>query len=152
MVNGGKVFDDVSVETVAVATYPSVTLIQRPMSPSSHPAGVTGVDKARFPDRLNDVAQSVVHHSVAEWCRTDQTTLWLIDIKVVVRARVIGLVTQFSLELQQVSLHIKLKGGYLDSAPFAPASLAVREVEVFEGIDLRIKVFVGLYGSLHSLK
>ena len=101
--------------------------------------------EAPLEDGLDDVAQDVVHHPVAEGAASlpsyiegrggDEAGLALLDGEVVVGSRTMGLGAQLLVQPPQIGLQVQLEGDHaILLALAAPASLAEGLVEVLEGL------------------
>jgi len=75
-----------------ILTRPGLALIQRLVCAFADAAGKAGEDEEEFPDRLNDLAQCVMHYPIPERRGAHQTPLGLVHVKVVVGAGPVGLV------------------------------------------------------------
>jgi hypothetical protein len=138
MIDRREIFDHIPVESVAVPAHPGVTLIQRLVRALAHAAGKIRVDETRLPDRLDDLAQCVVHHPVAKRRRADQPPLGLADVETVIVAGAVGPIPQLVLQRQQIALHIELERGHRRPVALALAGGAKGPVEVLKVVDLGI--------------
>ena len=70
MIDGGKVLSDVTLEYIRILARKMLRTCDRLMLPFAGPVRIQIVNKAAFKDRLDQVAQRMVDHPVAEWgCR-----------------------------------------------------------------------------------
>jgi hypothetical protein len=90
MVERRKVLHDVAPQHVAKAPRPGLQLIDGAVRPLAGPVGVAVREETGLEERLNDIAQCVVHDSVAEWCGADASQLRLANEKVDIGARPVG--------------------------------------------------------------
>ena len=74
--------------------------VYRPMCPLAHSVGKAIGDKAAFKVRFNDVAQCMMHHSVAERRGTNQAAFWLADGKMVVLSGPVSASSEIGLQIQ----------------------------------------------------
>jgi len=97
VIDGRKIFDDVPMKGIRILAYPGLAPVQRLVNAFTYPAGVAVMDKTRFPDRLDHLAQGMVHDPVAKWRGAHQAALGFEDIEIVVAAGLVGVRLQFFL-------------------------------------------------------
>jgi len=85
--------------------------VERAVRALADTVGVAVGDELRVEQRLDHIAERVVHHAVAEWCRADLAPLGLVDEEVAIRAGSIGLRLQLALQRDQAVGDLMLEGG-----------------------------------------
>ena len=101
MIQRGEVLDDIHAQHVAIAPGELLQPVDGPVRAFADPVGVAVGDEARLEQRLDDVAQRMVHHPIAKGRGADLAAFRLVDGKVGVRAGAVGLGAQLGLELDQ---------------------------------------------------
>ena len=91
MINRRKELDDVALQDVAIFTRELLGAVERGVRPFAAAIGVGIENKCAFKDRLDDVAERVMHDAVAKWRGADESSLAVVQAKVGVRARDVGL-------------------------------------------------------------
>jgi hypothetical protein len=84
----------------------------RPMCAFADAVGVAVPDESSLELRLNHVAQCVVHDAIAKRRGADFAPLWLVDEKVMVAARAIGLSSQLVLQRDQAIGELMFERSY----------------------------------------
>ena len=79
MVDAGKELAHIALQDVAVAAGILLAAIQGAVRAFADPVGVAVVDEAALKERLDHVAQGVVHDPVAKGRGADQPPLGLVD-------------------------------------------------------------------------
>ena len=95
VVDGGKELPHIALEDVPVPARICLRPIQRPVRAFSDAIGVAVMDKAPLKDRLDGIAQRVMHHPVAKGRRRDQPPLRCVDGETAVRPGPVSLADQF---------------------------------------------------------
>ena len=77
----GKNWTHVALQHIAEAAGELLAAVQGAVGALAHPVGIAVVDEAALEDRLDDVAQGMVHHPVAKGRGADQPPLGLVDVE-----------------------------------------------------------------------
>ena len=111
-------------------------------------AGVGIVDERRLEDRLDDVADGVMHNPVAEGGGGDGAGLRVVNPERAVRAGLPTSFPQLLLQPKQVLLPVQLEGRHVRLRPFALARFVVGAHEVVPVVNARAEVLVTFHPSL----
>ncbi len=100
---------DVHTQHISITACIRLELVKCPVGALSHPVGIAVRVEKRLEKRFDDIAQCVVDHAVPKRRRTNNATLGLVDDKMPVRAGVIGILLQLSLQSQQAIRYLELE-------------------------------------------
>ena len=109
-------------------------------------AGVRVVDEAPFKDRLDHIAQGMVHHSVAVRRRADQAPFGVEHEEVLIGPVQVSAVQKAFLDGEQFFFQVEIEKRCAFLEPLAELRLARRAQEVFEGSNPIKQVSVGFHG------
>ena len=91
---------DMPVQHIAIAARKTLAAVQRPVAAFSHSIGIGMGYEAALEERLDEIAQRVVDHPVAEGRGRDQPAFGFVDIKTGIGTGMIRKGFKFNLELK----------------------------------------------------
>ena len=142
MIDAGEKLPQVALQHRGVAARQLLHTLQGAVRALAEASGVGVSDEGTLEDRLDEVAQGMVHHAVAERCGGDEAALGFVDEEVRVGAWTIRVGAQGVLERQQVFFQTVFKGGHACLVALAAAGALVGEEEVVPGGQLGVSVQV----------
>ena len=107
------------------------------MRPHSYATGEGKGREARFEDRLQNLRQRVMDHSVPERSRRNQTRLRIEQLERPVGAGRIATLQELLLNLQQIPFEIEKKSGHIRPAAFTRGRSVGRPCQIPEAGQLR---------------
>jgi hypothetical protein len=131
VIDGGKVEADIGLEHPAVLAAGPGKAAQGAVGAVALAVGIAGGAEAPLQGQSDHGDQGVVHHPIAEGCRTHQAGLGLTDGELAIGARGIGEALQLVLQPEQLGFKVGREGQHLRPVALALGSLAkaARRVE-----------------------
>ena len=127
-----KVFLDVALEHIPIFAGELGIAADRCVGSLSLAAGVGVVDEAPFKDRLDHVAQGMVHYAITVGRSTDQAPFRVEYEEVMIRPVPVGAVPKALLDGEKLFFKVEVKKGGAGLEPLAELRFARRAEEVFE--------------------
>ena len=87
MIDRREMFDNIEPKDIAVLAAPPLELIYRPMGPFLFAIGVAVWVEAGLKERLDHIAEGMMHNPISEGGCADESSFRLFDLKVGIRSR-----------------------------------------------------------------
>lgn len=110
--------------------------VERAMRALTDAIRVRVKDEAALEDRLDEVAQGVVHDTIAKRRGADEPAFGFVDVKAFVGPGAIGLGAQLVLQFKKMVFQTMLECGDIRQAAFATTGFLISEKEVVPGGEL----------------
>jgi len=111
------------------------------VSTLADPAGKGILDELPVEQWINNPIYRPLNHSVAKRQGHYQTFLGFVDIEFAISAHSVLVPDQLILQLNQITLQIGAESQHLIPVALILSRLAVRQIQIFKVIDLRIQIF-----------
>ena len=125
VINAGEELAHIALQDIGKAPRQRLCAVQGAMGTLAEAIGIGVGDKTAFKDRLDEVAERMVHDTVTKGRGGDEASFGFVDVKVGIRARTISAVAQARLQGEQMVFETVLKGRHRWPIALAFAGTAI---------------------------
>jgi hypothetical protein len=137
-IEAGEELPDVTLQEVPVAAGKTLGTVQGAVGALANPVGIGVWDEQPLEDRLDQIAQSMVHHPIAEGGGRDQAPLGLVNVEAGILPRLVGKRAQLLLQLDELIFQAIFESRHVGVAALAFTGAPVGQQEIVPGTQLCI--------------
>ncbi len=136
MVNTRKELTDIELQNIRVTAGKRLTTVDSPMRAFANTIGIGVRNKTKLENRLYDITQCMMNHPISERSCADQTSFRIMNVKISVGARLIGLVLELRLQHEKIFFQPVFKRSHSRFAALAFGGLFVGEQQIVPCCEL----------------